>query len=69
MSAMAAAFAGSSRGGDRINAAARCDTLELAKTCCTMFTMCGAAENVEMEGIDVVEEKSRSQTAGVEQRS
>jgi hypothetical protein len=30
---MAAAFAGSSRGGDHINAAARCDTLELAKTC------------------------------------
>jgi hypothetical protein len=32
MSATAAAFAGSSR-GDRINAAAPCDTLELAKMC------------------------------------
>src|ERR1700686_2665629 len=32
-------------------------------------TTCGAAENAEMEGIDGVEEKSRSQTASLEQRS
>jgi hypothetical protein len=55
MSATAAAFAGSSR-VDRINAAAPCDTLELAKTMLTMLLKCqpvpprlGAAENTEME--------------------